>query len=295
MENWRDLKAHPAAAVLPMMTGPEREKLKASIEHNGYHPNEPIVLLDGLIVDGRNRHALCCELDIVPVFEEYAGDPDDIGTFVLNKNVETWRDLSPIQKALVFLQMNPFVKQHLQGQVYDKPGRPKKSASIEADFSESRKPQRWTEEAGKKCGVSRGTMDRAVFIHEKAPEVGREIVAGARKGKVMDELAKLGWVDSTNGMPPKPKKSRKKEPAKPRPETMELAQWEGYIEGRLEAFLDVAHALIQIRDGRLYCETHGEFFRYLADRWGLTFKRDGSLVLMGMDAVTVANQRGEDR
>lgn len=294
MQNWRGLQAHPAAAVLPLMTDAEREKLKASIAGNGYHPNEPIVLLDGLIVDGRNRHAVCVELGVEPSFVDYSGDQDDVGTFVLNRNVESWRELSPMQRALAFLQMHPFIKQQTQASIpTGAAGHKPQVASIEATCV---KPRRWTEEAGKKCGASRGTMDRAVFIHEKDPELGRQIVAGMHKGKIMDELARLGWVDRTNGMPPEPKKQRKKKEApKPRPETLELAEWESYIDGRLEAFLDVAHALIQIRDRRLYCETHGEFFRYVADRWGLTFKRDGALVMMGMDVVEAVSQRGEDR
>lgn len=289
MENWRDLKAHPAADVLPMMTSLEREKLKVSILDKGYHPNEPIVLLDGQIVDGRNRHSICSELDVEPTFTEYAGDPEDIGSFVLDKNVGTWRELNQFQKGLVHLAMSPFVKQRAQALVSDPGGRPKTVPHDEARFLEPHEKRRWTQEVGQQIGVSRGTMDRCAFVHFKDPELAERCIKGEVKMK--DALSDLGWVDSVNGMPKERPKTEPVRRKRPRQETLE--GWEAMIEGRIEAYLDVAYALLEIRDKRLYLEQHGEFRHYLRDRWGVSFRRF-SEVLIGLDAVLMATDK-EDR
>lgn len=49
-----DLKPHPYADMFPMIPEPEREALRLDIERNGL--TDEVVLLDGLILDGRNRY-----------------------------------------------------------------------------------------------------------------------------------------------------------------------------------------------------------------------------------------------
>lgn len=60
--------------------------------------------------------------------------------------------------------------------------------------------------------------------------------------------------------------------APPRPDRS-LADCERVIERGLETFLEVGEALLEIRDRRLYRETHETFEAYSRERWGLTRKR----------------------
>jgi hypothetical protein len=59
------LEIHPAAHVFPLMDGEEFEHLKDSIAEHGQLV--PIALLDGKILDGRNRARACEDLGLVPL------------------------------------------------------------------------------------------------------------------------------------------------------------------------------------------------------------------------------------
>src|SRR5262245_45223221 len=69
-----DLRFHPLADIFPLMEGEEFDVLVADIKACGL--NEAIVLLDGMILDGRNRYRACIAADVEPVFRSFTGgDP----------------------------------------------------------------------------------------------------------------------------------------------------------------------------------------------------------------------------
>jgi hypothetical protein len=49
-----------------------------------------------------------------------------------------------------------------------------------------------------------------------------------------------------------------------------LGELEGVIERGLATFVDVGAALLEIRDSRLYRESHATFEDYCRERWGLS-------------------------
>jgi len=57
---------HPEAAFYPLIEGTEFSELIEDIKKNGLI--EPIVLLDGQIIDGRNRYRACVEAGITPSY-----------------------------------------------------------------------------------------------------------------------------------------------------------------------------------------------------------------------------------
>jgi hypothetical protein len=104
--NTPELQAHPAAAVFPQINGPDFDALCADIDRHGLV--EPIVLHDGMILDGRNRYRACRALGIDPVFVEWngAGTPE---AFVISRNIVR-RHLSTDQRkecARMLLKNNP--------------------------------------------------------------------------------------------------------------------------------------------------------------------------------------------
>jgi len=88
---------HPAAALFPLMQGTELTLLVQDIAHNGLH--EPIVLHQGLILDGRNRLHACELAEVEPRFVEWEGDGSPIA-FVLSRNLHR-RHLDESQRSVI--------------------------------------------------------------------------------------------------------------------------------------------------------------------------------------------------
>lgn len=91
-----ELKFHPLAELFPLMEGEEFEAFADDIEANGQR--DPIWLLNGDIIDGRNRYLACKDRGIDPRTEDYKGT-DALG-FVLSKNLHR-RHLTTSQRALI--------------------------------------------------------------------------------------------------------------------------------------------------------------------------------------------------
>jgi N6-adenosine-specific RNA methylase IME4 len=91
-----DTPHHPLAQLFPML--PEREIAELADDIVTYGQRVPIVLLDGMVLDGRNRQAACRFADVEPVFEQFTGD-DPLG-FVLSHNLHR-RHLTESQRAMV--------------------------------------------------------------------------------------------------------------------------------------------------------------------------------------------------
>ena len=82
---------HDAANLLPLMRSEAFDALKADIAEHGQ--SEPIVLHEGLILDGRNRYAACEALGIEPktVGWEPNGSPLE---YVLSLNLHRRHQIS---------------------------------------------------------------------------------------------------------------------------------------------------------------------------------------------------------
>lgn len=90
------LPLHPLAELFPPIQGADFDALVDDIAAQGQR--EPIVTLDGHVLDGRNRQAACERLGLVPDYAPYEGD-DPLG-FVLSCNLHR-RHLTESQRAMV--------------------------------------------------------------------------------------------------------------------------------------------------------------------------------------------------
>ncbi len=89
-------EAHPLAEMFPMLPDRELMQLAYDIRDNGQA--EPIILYEGKILDGRNRHQACRVLKIEPVFAEFDGT--DPLAYVVSKNLHR-RHLSDSQRSAI--------------------------------------------------------------------------------------------------------------------------------------------------------------------------------------------------
>lgn len=87
---------HPYADIFPWIDGPAFKELVEDVRQNGVL--EPIVFLDGAILDGRNRYMAAREAGVEYPRVEYTGD-DPLG-FVISRNLKR-RHLSESQRAMV--------------------------------------------------------------------------------------------------------------------------------------------------------------------------------------------------
>jgi N6-adenosine-specific RNA methylase IME4 len=91
---------HPYAEIFPMMDGAAFDALVADIKANGQR--EAIIMLDGMILDGRNRYRACEQAGVTPTCKEF--DPEIEGksplAFVISKNLMR-RHLNEGQRAMI--------------------------------------------------------------------------------------------------------------------------------------------------------------------------------------------------
>lgn len=87
---------HPLCTLFPRLSGNEFESLCADIRNNGLR--NPIVMHEGMILDGGNRYRACIEIGIEPDFVEFDGG--NLVSFVLSVNLHR-RHLSAGQQAAI--------------------------------------------------------------------------------------------------------------------------------------------------------------------------------------------------
>ena len=90
------MKFHPLSELFPLMQGREFDELVADIKAHGQL--EPITVLDGMILDGRNRWRACEAAGRTPFYEVFRGD--DPLAWVLSLNLHR-RHLDESQRAMV--------------------------------------------------------------------------------------------------------------------------------------------------------------------------------------------------
>lgn len=162
-----DHETHPAADVFPMMGDADYAALRDDIRSNGLR--SPVVIYEGLILDGRNRAKACAEIGIDPSLMAYEGT-DPVG-YVVSLNLRR-RHLDESQRAMVAGRIANMAE-----------GRPTETASIEAVSQDV---------AADLLNVGRASVQRArVVLTRGAPEVVAAVDSGALAVSAAEPLARL--------------------------------------------------------------------------------------------------------
>lgn len=167
------MKFHPLSELFPLMQGREFDELVADIKAHGLR--EPITVLDGQILDGRNRWRACEAAGREPFFETFRGE--DPLAWVVSLNLHR-RHLDESQRAMVAAKLANLGE-----------GRPAETASIEA-VSQPR--------AAELLNVSRAAVQRAVKVkNEGAPELVQAVESGKVSVSAAADVAELPKEEQT--------------------------------------------------------------------------------------------------
>jgi N6-adenosine-specific RNA methylase IME4/ParB-like chromosome segregation protein Spo0J len=90
--------SHPIANLLPAMEEKQLAELTESIRRKGLVND--IILLQGMVLDGRGRQQACIRAGVSPRYTEFAGSRDDARAFVIIQNVHR-RHLSDEQRTMI--------------------------------------------------------------------------------------------------------------------------------------------------------------------------------------------------
>lgn len=91
------LEPHPLSLIFPSIPDGEFDALKASIVENGLR--HPVVLYEGLILDGRHRYRACVEAGATVATKMFDGDYEAARRLVIDENVNR-RHLTTSQRGL---------------------------------------------------------------------------------------------------------------------------------------------------------------------------------------------------
>ncbi len=155
---------HEYANLFPMMQGEALDGLRADIRQNGVR--EPVVFLDGAILDGRNRYMCARDLGIEYPRVEFGGE-DPLG-YVISHNLHR-RHLTESQRASVAAKLANM------GQ-----GRPSDKGANLHLFQEQAPAPVTIAQAAEMLNVSERSVKSARKVHDQgAPELIAAVDAGS--------------------------------------------------------------------------------------------------------------------
>jgi hypothetical protein len=163
----KEYEFHPYASVVPMLGQVELNALAADIQGNGLRV--PIVLLDGKILDGRNRYKACQIVGVKPEFRDFNGDGDPID-FIVSMNLVR-RQLTASQKGMAVAKIAELPR-----------GNPalKKSKTSTNPKSAQMPNCKSVEELAREVEVSPRTVGQAKQVLREAP---KEVITQVEEGK----------------------------------------------------------------------------------------------------------------
>ena len=77
---------HPICLLIPSADEDELQDLTDDIRAHGLV--DPIVLFEGMILDGRNRAAACVRAGVAPRYVHFGGGREDALIFVVSHNIK---------------------------------------------------------------------------------------------------------------------------------------------------------------------------------------------------------------
>jgi len=154
------LELHPLCTLFPRLVGAEFDALKNDIIANGQR--EPIVVHEGLVLDGGNRYRACVEAGVEPVLKNFTGA--SAVSFVLSANLHR-RHLSAGQQAAIVASAQDWTR--AQGTGGDR--KSDQAAALPLDSVADRAAQ---------SGASERTQRMADKVARESPDLAKQVAHG---------------------------------------------------------------------------------------------------------------------
>jgi hypothetical protein len=177
---------HPKCADVREMTADEYDRLITSIARHGYDPAYPIVVHEGMILDGRHRYKACRELNIEPVVIEWAPTGDDTPELVVLRSLAR-RHMTKSELAALAVEALPAQERLAQERM--KAGKADPTAKVRQGTA--------AKVVAEAAGVSERLVQDAKKLKEDAPEEFEAVKKGEKSIGEAKEAAKP--------VPPRPK------------------------------------------------------------------------------------------
>lgn len=159
---------HPLCTLFPRLDGGEFSALVADIRANGLR--QPIVLHDGMILDGGNRFRACEQAGVAPEFVEFEGE--SIVSFVLSANLHR-RHMTAGQRAAIVASAQDWAK--AQGRGGTGANQHESKAASLPVCSESRET---VSDRAAKADASERTQRMADKVAKADPELAMQVAHG---------------------------------------------------------------------------------------------------------------------
>jgi hypothetical protein len=180
----KKLRFHPACLIFPQLGREELLELAAHIKNHGLQ--HPIVLYQGMILDGRNRYLACKIAGVKPRFVQWKGKGSPLA-WVISENLIR-RHLTSSQRAVVAHDLLPMLEKEAKERQRLSQGRGKKVGKNLPTFSGNGKASEMAAQLMK----TNGNYVKAVkHIGGKAPELLGRIRSGMLNVPDAVKLAKL--------------------------------------------------------------------------------------------------------
>jgi hypothetical protein len=153
----QQLELHPLCTLFPRLSGADFDALRDDVAANGLR--QPIVMHDGMILDGGNRYAACLAANVKPSFIKFSGD--SIGAFVLSANMHR-RHLSAGQQAAIVASVQDWGNAQTVG----------KPKSVNVD------PLATIDQRAAQSGASRSTQKMADKVAKASPALAQKVAHG---------------------------------------------------------------------------------------------------------------------
>jgi len=148
---------HPLCTLFPRLSGAEFDALRDDIKVNGLR--QPIILHEGMILDGGNRYRACIEAGVEPVFQDFEGG--NLVSFVLSVNLHR-RHMSPGQQAAIVSSAQDWAKAQTVGN-------PQLRNVAQLDTAKDRAAL---------SGASHRTQQMADRVVKADPDLGKKVAKG---------------------------------------------------------------------------------------------------------------------
>jgi hypothetical protein len=254
------MKAHRLAKYFPILEGEEFDLLVEDIRKNGQL--EPIVTVDGEILDGVNRYAACQKLGIEPVTKEYQGT-DPLG-YVISENIRR-RHMDVSQRSMLAQEMLPeFEKEAKERQREGEIKGGKARQEIGHVAIGPKEPQRARDSVATLFGVSGQTIQRAKRIKAEAPEKVDDIIKGKTTVGAVDEEISLRKYVADKAK--KESKKAKKIPAERPKAVKEYFEACAVFKGALKLAVAAAQQDMFSEEAKRFAEQKHDALRALMDK-----------------------------